>query len=122
MHLEVLDGVLVGGEDAGGLAGELALLADDRQSETELPGQRGGEEETPGFDPGDEFRSLGPGPGGELVDSEVEGLGALDDGRDVLEDDSRLGKIRDVEDVGFEVDGHRHVLSCDAAVGGWTYS
>ena len=46
------------------------------------------------------------GPGGQLVDGEMEGLGALDDGGDVLEDDARLGEVGDVEDVIFEIDAH----------------
>jgi hypothetical protein len=36
VHLEVLDGVLVGGDDADGLPRQLAHLADDRQAEAQL--------------------------------------------------------------------------------------
>ncbi len=55
---KMLDGVFVGGHDAGGLARQLALLADDGQAEPELPGQGRGEEEAARFDAGDELRPL----------------------------------------------------------------
>src|SRR4030065_153286 len=72
VHLEVLDGVLVGGLDAGRLARQLAFLADDGQAEAELPGQGRGGEEAPGFDPGADLRCPRHGPGGELVAGEAE--------------------------------------------------
>src|SRR5512138_3568239 len=39
VHLEVLDRVLVGGDDRGALAGQLALLADDGHAQAQVTGQ-----------------------------------------------------------------------------------
>src|SRR5512141_2206394 len=72
VHLEVLDGVLVRGQDRSALAGQLALLADDGQAEAEVPGRGRGGEDAAGLEPGDDLRPSRRRPGRELVDGEVE--------------------------------------------------
>ena len=107
----MLDRVFVRGLDAHGLARQFALLPDDRHAQPQFPGEAGGEEEPPGLDPGDDAGFFRPGPGGQFVNREIEGGGVLDDRGDVLKNDPRLGEIRNVDDIGFEVDGHARVLS-----------
>ncbi len=111
VHLEVLDGVLVRGDDADGFARQFPLLPDDGHAETQFAGDGRREQETPRFDARDDVGSLGHGPGGELVNGLIESGGVLDEGGEVLEHDARLGEIRHVAYHGLEVDGHASILS-----------
>ena len=88
--------------------GKLALLPDRDESALEAVRNRRREDEAPGVDP-DDLGDLGvPGGFGEKADRGLKVLRILQNGRDVLEDDARTGKIGDIPDGGAEIVGVRH--------------
>src|SRR5438067_3791482 len=90
----VLEGVL----HALGLVGELPELADGRDADAESIGERGAEKEPARLDGDDALEALAAQPPGKLVDDGAVGRRIAQHRSEVLEEDSRLGKIGNVAD------------------------
>src|SRR5213079_1712227 len=82
---------------------KLAGLADRDDAGAEVVRNRSGQDETAGLDPDD----LVDVPAAEVHDDQVDDRRIRDrigeDRRDVLEDDARLGEVRDVADQGLDL-------------------
>jgi len=86
----------------GRLRGQLARLADGDEPLPEGVGEGGAEDEAPGLDAADHVVGRGSHQARESVDGGLQSLRALEQRRDVLEQDARLGEVRDVADESFD--------------------
>ncbi len=82
-----------------GVPGQLARLADQHKSGAQLVGQRRGDDEAARLGADNHVHPLAHVPIGQKVDRSLERLGVLQHGGDVLENNSFLGKVRDVPDM-----------------------
>ena len=72
----------------------------------QLDRQGGGEEEPARLDTGDHVDVPSGAVVGHQVDGVVEGLGLLQEGRDVLEQDPRLGEVWNLAYPSFQIHGY----------------
>src|SRR5207247_105242 len=107
MDLEGVRAVLEGVLDRNGLRRQLAELADRHQAGLELDGHRRAEDEPTGFHPNDDVDLLRAVWLEHQIDTLPERGGVLQEGRDVVEEDAGLRKVRDLADPGTELLG-RH--------------
>jgi hypothetical protein len=70
-----------------------------------VSGQRGGHQESSGFDADEHVRRMGPNGGGELVDTGAPRRRMGQQRRDVVEQYARFGEIRHGADMRFQVHG-----------------
>jgi len=84
------------------LIGQLARLPDRHETDAQVVSQRCPDYESASLDAGDVRRLDRPVLVGEDIYDEAERFGVLDKGCQVLEDDPRFGKVRDIADLAFE--------------------
>src|SRR6266545_715199 len=105
VNVELARAVLERVLDADMRGGEFAGLADGHERDAEVLGQRRAEEKSPRFDGDNCAQSRVSVLVGEAVNDEAEDLRVLEKGRDVTEQDSELGEIRDIADERLQVHG-----------------
>ena len=84
------------------LVGELPLFAHNGQADAEIMGQRPAKKEAPRIDGHDLLHAFAAITLGENIDREAKQLAVGEDRRDVLEDNSLLGKVGHIADAGLE--------------------
>ena len=109
VHLERGRAVLEVVLDADHVGRQLAKLAHGHEANTELVRDRRAEDEAARLHADDDVDVALPHPLHEPVDGRLERLAVLEERRDVLEQDARLGEVGDVADARREVlRRHRH--------------
>src|SRR3954454_767050 len=103
MDLERRGPVLEGVGLLEGFVRELSFLADGDDARAEVIGDRGPEDEPAGLDPDHLVDVAAPEVDDDQVDDRRERDRVREHRRDVLEDDARLGEIRDVADQRFDL-------------------
>ena len=88
-----------------GLARQLALLADHHESQAELQGEGCGHQKSPRLDADQDIGLVGRDGLGQALDRGLPALRMYQQGRNVVEQDARLGKVRNGAYVLAEVHG-----------------
>jgi hypothetical protein len=100
------------------MPGSLPFLAQHHEAGAESPAPAAPPAEAARFDAGQHVGFVLADALGHLLDGLVPSLGVRQQSRDVVEQDARLGKIRDRADVLLEVDLGGHVVFVPLLVAG----
>ena len=103
LHLDAIGSVFQGIVQPHRLARQLAALAEHDEAAAQLERERRGDQEAAAFDPGEQVGLVCAHRLCHATHRHLPGIGVPQQGGDVVEQDPRLGEIRDAPDVVLEV-------------------